>query len=152
MDENNGEIWAKLDAGTEEYFRKINRSNIPLDKILDNILKTASVRPIIVQSLWLCLQGATPPSAEIEAYCNRLNNLIASGGHLKGLQIYTIARNALEQSVSALSDGELDRLADIVRDRVPVPVEVFYGVGQPATPAIQASTGKQEPDQKDGRF
>ena len=56
MDENNGEIWAKLDAGTEEYFRKINRSNIPLDKILDNILKTASVRPIIVQSLWLCLQ------------------------------------------------------------------------------------------------
>lgn len=128
LDENNGEIWAKLDAGTEEYFRKINRSGIPLGAILGNILKTASVRPIIIQSLWLRLQGAAPPSAEIEAYCNRLNALISSGGCLKGLQLYTLARNAPGQSVSMLSDRELDRIADIVRARVPVPAEVFYGV------------------------
>ena len=30
MDANNGEIWAKLDAGTEEYFRRVNRPNVPL--------------------------------------------------------------------------------------------------------------------------
>lgn len=128
MDENNGEIWAKLDAGTEEYFRKINRSDTPLDRILDNILKAASVRPLIVQSLWLRLQDAEPPSTEIEAYCSRLNDLLSSGGRLKGLQLYTIARDTPEQSVSALADNELDRIADIVRARVSIPVEVFYGV------------------------
>jgi wyosine [tRNA(Phe)-imidazoG37] synthetase (radical SAM superfamily) len=128
LDESNGEIWAKLDAGTEEYFRKVNRSGIPLDNILGNILRTASVRPIIIQSLWLRLQDAAPPSAEIEAYCNRLNDLISSGGRLKSLQLYTIARNTPEPSVSVLSDRELDRIADFVRERVRVPVEVFYGI------------------------
>ncbi len=128
LDEHNGEIWAKLDAGTEEYFRTINRSDIPLDKILANILKTASVRPIIIQSLWLRMQGAVPHSAEIEAYCSRLNDLISSGARLKGLQLYTIARHTSGQSVTALADIELDRIAEIVRDRVPVPVEIFYGV------------------------
>ena len=128
MDQNNGEIWAKLDAGTEEYFRKINRSAVALERILKNILATASVRPLIIQTLWLRLRGAAPPSAEIEAYCHRLNDLLLSGGRLKGLQLYTIARNTPGESVSALADAELDRIADIVRAKVPVPVEVFYGV------------------------
>lgn len=128
LDENNGEIWAKLDAGTEEYFRKINRSTVPLERILGNILKAASARPLVIQSLWLRLRGAAPPSAEIDAYCGRLNDLLSTGGRLKGLQLCTIARSTTEQSVSALSDMELDRIADMVRVRIPVPVEVFYGV------------------------
>ncbi len=128
MDNNNGEIWAKLDAGTEEYFRMINRSAVPLEKILKNILTTASVRPLIIQTLWLRLRGAAPPPAEIGAYCGRLKDLLSSGGRLKGLQLYTIARNTPGESVSALADAELDRIAYVVRAGVPVPVEVFYGV------------------------
>jgi pyruvate-formate lyase-activating enzyme len=128
MDDNNGEIWAKLDAGTEEYFRKINRSAVPLERVLKNILTTASLRPLIIQTLWLRLRGTAPPPAEIGAYCDRLQDLLSSGGRLKGLQLYTIARNTPGESVSALADAELDGIADIVRARVPVPVEVFYGV------------------------
>ncbi len=30
--------------------------------------------------------------------------------------------------MSPLTDAELDRVAGLVKDRVPVPVEVFYGV------------------------
>lgn len=128
LDENNGEIWAKLDAGTEAYFRKVNRSKISLGNILDNILRTAQIRPLILQTLWLRLNGSVPSSTEIEAYCSRLIGLLSSGGRLKGLQLYTIARTPLIQSMSALADDELDRIADTVRARVPVPVEVFYGV------------------------
>jgi hypothetical protein len=29
LDTNNGEIWAKLDAGTEEYYHEIERTTIP---------------------------------------------------------------------------------------------------------------------------
>jgi wyosine [tRNA(Phe)-imidazoG37] synthetase (radical SAM superfamily) len=127
MDDNNGEIWAKLDAGTEEYFSKINRSKVPLNRILDNILSAARVRPLIIQSLWLRIGGAAPPVEEIEAYCNRLNGLISAGGQIKNVQLYTIARDPAEVSASPISNDELDQIASIVKTRIPVPVESFYG-------------------------
>jgi wyosine [tRNA(Phe)-imidazoG37] synthetase (radical SAM superfamily) len=127
MDENNGEIWAKLDAGTEEYFRLVNRPNVPLSRVLDNILAVARLRPLIIQSLWLRINGAAPPAEEIEAYCSRLNSLISAGGRLKIIQLYTIARDPAEACATALSHDELDAIASIVKARVPVAVEIFYG-------------------------
>src|SRR5262249_46096774 len=37
LDCNNGEIWAKLEAGTEEYYRRVDRTTIPFQRILNNI-------------------------------------------------------------------------------------------------------------------
>jgi len=128
MDANNGEIWAKLDAGTEEYFRQVCRPNVTLQAVLDNILDAARVRPVVIQSLFMRVREAPPPAAEIEAYGARLNGLLASGGRLKLLQLYTIARLPAERYVTPLADAELDALADAVRARVAVPVEVYYGV------------------------
>lgn len=126
MDKNNGEVWAKLDAGTEEYFRKVSRSKISLDRILDNILSAARVRPLVIQSLWFRIHDAEPPAEEIEAYCDRLNRLVLASGQIKTVQLYTIARNPAEEHVSPLSNSELDRIASKVKNRLPVPVEVFY--------------------------
>jgi wyosine [tRNA(Phe)-imidazoG37] synthetase (radical SAM superfamily) len=128
MDANNGEIWAKLDAGTEEYFRLIDRPNVPLAHVLENILDAARRRPVVIQSLFMRVNGETIPDAEIGEYCGRLNELIAAGGQLKGIQLYTIARKPAEPMVAPLADEELDRVADLVRARVPVAVEAFYGV------------------------
>jgi wyosine [tRNA(Phe)-imidazoG37] synthetase (radical SAM superfamily) len=125
MDENNGEIWAKLDAGTEEYFRQVNRTNVSLDRIIENILDAARVRPLIIQSLWFRIRGAEPPAEEIEAYCARLNGIIAAGGQLKTIQLYTVARDPAEDYVSALSTTELNRIASMVKARISVPVEVY---------------------------
>ena len=41
LDANGGEIWAKLDAGTEAYYRKIAQSKVAFDKILANLLLAA---------------------------------------------------------------------------------------------------------------
>jgi wyosine [tRNA(Phe)-imidazoG37] synthetase (radical SAM superfamily) len=128
MDANNGEIWAKLDAGTDDYFRLIDRPNVSLQQVLDNILDAARRRPVVIQSLFMCVNGEPIPSAEVEAYCGRLNDLLAAGGRLKGIQLYTIARKPAEPTVTPLSDAELDQVADIVRARVATPVETFYGV------------------------
>ena len=46
LDRNNGEIWAKLDAGTEDYYRLVARSPIFFWRILNNILDAARVRPL----------------------------------------------------------------------------------------------------------
>jgi wyosine [tRNA(Phe)-imidazoG37] synthetase (radical SAM superfamily) len=126
MDGNNGEIWAKLDAGTEEYFRKVNRSRESLGRILANILNAARVRPLIIQSLWFRIDSNTPPAEEIEAYCGRLNNLISNGGKIQVVQLYTIARDPAETGVSPLSDDELDKIASAVKIHVPLALEVFY--------------------------
>jgi wyosine [tRNA(Phe)-imidazoG37] synthetase (radical SAM superfamily) len=126
LDENNGEIWAKLDAGTEEHFRQVNRPNVSLKKILDNILEAARKRPLIIQSLWFRIQGSPPPVKEIEAYCDRLSALLSEKGQLKSLQLYTIARDPADPSTSPLTNGELEQIESLVKSRVPVPIEVFF--------------------------
>lgn len=127
MDANNGEIWAKLDAGTEAFFRMVNRPKVSLNRILNSILGAARMRPLIIQSLWFRISGAAPSAEEIEAYCGRLNGLISAGGQLKALQLHTIARDPAEAHASPLSGDELDRVVFAVKARVPVPVEIFYG-------------------------
>ena len=128
MDKNNGEIWAKLDAGTEEYYRMVDRPNVPFQTVLDNILVAARVRPVVIQSLFLHVRGVPPPEEEIAAYCGRLNELLAAGAAIKAVQIYTIARKPAELHASPLSDAELDSLASRVRAQVRVPVETYYGM------------------------
>jgi wyosine [tRNA(Phe)-imidazoG37] synthetase (radical SAM superfamily) len=125
LDQNNGEIWAKLDAGSEAYFQRINRPSVSLEQILKNILGAARIRPIVIQSLWFRCDGVAPPLEEVEAYCRRLNDILASGARLKKLQLYTIARDPAEAFVSALSNDELDQIASTVKSSVPVPVEIF---------------------------
>jgi wyosine [tRNA(Phe)-imidazoG37] synthetase (radical SAM superfamily) len=125
LDENNGEVWAKLDAGTEEYFQRTNRTNVSLDQILENILGAARARPLVIQSLWFRSHGLAPPREEVEAYCRRLNDILSSGAKLKKLQLYSIARDPAEVFVSALSSDELDQIAALVKSRISVPVEIF---------------------------
>lgn len=127
MDANNGEIWAKLDAGTEEYFQLVDRPNVSLRVVLENILDASRVRPIVIQSMFLRMNGEGPSSAELDAYCDRLDEIVAAGGRLKALQLYTVARPPAESAVTPLPAGDLDALAARVRSRVAVPVDVYYG-------------------------
>jgi len=128
FDANNGEIWAKLDAGTEAYYQAVNRPNYPLTHVIANIIDAARVRPLVIQSLWMRLHGTPPADEEVNAYCDRLNEILTDGGKLKLIQTYSIARETTEAYATPLANSELDHIADIVRSRVPVPVSVFYGV------------------------
>jgi wyosine [tRNA(Phe)-imidazoG37] synthetase (radical SAM superfamily) len=128
LDESNGEVWAKLDAGTQGYYEQVNRPNYPLSHVMANILDAAKVRPVVIQSLWMKVHGEPPPPAEIDAYCDRLNEILASRGKLKLIQLYTIARRTMEAYATPLSDGELDAIAERVRARVQSPVATFYGI------------------------
>jgi wyosine [tRNA(Phe)-imidazoG37] synthetase (radical SAM superfamily) len=123
----NGEVWAKLDAGTEEYYHRIERTTIPFRRILDNIMQTAKVDPLVIQAMFLRLDGEPPSRQEQEAFCTRLNEITAGGGRIKRVQVYTVARPPAEASVSALSPAEVDALADMVRLRSGLPAEAFYG-------------------------
>jgi len=130
LDANNGEIWAKLDAGTEEYFRRINRpaADITLEQIVADIARTARDRAVVIQTLMFRVDGADPPPAEVAAYCQRLKDILDAGGRIGLVQLYTVARRPAEPFVTPLPDERLDVLADTIRDSVDdIAVETFYG-------------------------
>jgi wyosine [tRNA(Phe)-imidazoG37] synthetase (radical SAM superfamily) len=129
LDENDGEIWAKLEAGTEEYYRQIDRTTIPFRRVLDNISEAARVRPVVIQALFLRLHGEPPPAAELEAFCDRLGEILKSGGRIKLVQVYTVAREPAESYVDALTAAEVDAIVRLVRERTGLPAEPFYGPG-----------------------
>jgi wyosine [tRNA(Phe)-imidazoG37] synthetase (radical SAM superfamily) len=127
LDANQGEIWAKLDAGTDAYYHLIDRTPIPFERILRNIREAAKVRPLVIQSLFMRVAGEGPTAAEITAFCDRLNEVRAAGGAIDRVQVYTIARPPTESYVTPLTPAEVDFIAAEVVQRVGVPVETFYG-------------------------
>lgn len=125
MDRHQGEIWGKLDAGTEAYYRLVNRTHVAFDRILKNLLETARVRPIVIQSLFLRVHGHGMPPAELEAYCARLNEMLQQGAQLKEVHAYTVARPTPEPYATALSAEELEALAQTIRQRTGLVVHTF---------------------------
>lgn len=127
LDQNQGEIWAKLDAGTAEYFKTIDRTQIPFQRILDNIEAAAKVRPLVIQSLFMRVHDVPPSQAEIDAYIGRLNHIRSAGGNLSLVQVYTVARQPAESFVSSLSNDEVDRLTQQIQEQTGIPAEPYYG-------------------------
>lgn len=125
LDANGGEIWAKLDAGTESHYREVNRSAVPWRRILDNLLEAARRRPIVVQSLWMKIHNEPPVEAEIEAFCDRLVEITSSGGRVKLVQAHTVARRPAEQWIASLSADELEGIAETIRHRTGLTVKTF---------------------------
>jgi len=125
MDANNGEIWGKLDAGTETYFKLVNRTTIKFERILKNLLETARARPIVIQSLFLKVHDAPPGAAELQAYCERLNEITRGGGQIKEVHAYTVARPTPEVFATKLSADELEGIASTVRTETGLPALIF---------------------------
>jgi wyosine [tRNA(Phe)-imidazoG37] synthetase (radical SAM superfamily) len=129
LDANQGEIWAKLEAGTEDYYQLVERTSIPFRRILDNITATARVRPLVIQALFMRIHGEPPPHDEQTAFCDRLNEIVAAGGKLRLVQIYTVARPPVEGFVTPLSDAEVDDLTALVSRRTGLLTTAFYAGG-----------------------
>lgn len=124
LDRHNGEVWAKLDAGTQEYFERVNRSSYRLTTIVQNILAAARIRPVVIQSLFMRIDGQPPPETEVAAYVDQLRRLVSQRGQLRLVQVYTVARRPAEPYVEQLGPAELESIASRVR-KLGVPVEVY---------------------------
>jgi wyosine [tRNA(Phe)-imidazoG37] synthetase (radical SAM superfamily) len=127
LDQNQGEIWAKLDAGTSDYYQLVNRAPFAFEQILRNITEAARVRPLVIQSLFMRVHDQPPSAAEQEAYCQRLQEILAAGGQVKLVQIYTVARRPTEGYVTPLQDAEVDALVQRVRQHTQLNAVGYYG-------------------------
>jgi wyosine [tRNA(Phe)-imidazoG37] synthetase (radical SAM superfamily) len=129
LDLHQGEIWAKLEAGTDAYYQLIERTPIPFRQVLDNIADAARARPIVIQALFMRVHGDPPPAEELEAFCGRLNEITSAGGQIKLVQVYTVARRPAEDFVASLTDAEVDAIVELVKSRSGLAAAAFYGVG-----------------------
>jgi len=105
------EVWAKLDAGSEDWYRAVDRSDVPLSRVLGNLRDLGRLRPLVIQALWCRLHGEAPPAHEIEAWVGRLKWLVEEGARIDRVQVYTTARETTEAWATALTVEELGGIA-----------------------------------------
>jgi wyosine [tRNA(Phe)-imidazoG37] synthetase (radical SAM superfamily) len=119
------EIWAKLDAGTQEYMDRVNRTSMSLQKVLANIRLIGRERPIVIQSLFPLLNGQEPPPEEIEFYVGHLQQLKNDGARISLVQIYSAHRPSHHPQCGHLPLKTLSRIAHRVREVTGIQAEVF---------------------------
>jgi wyosine [tRNA(Phe)-imidazoG37] synthetase (radical SAM superfamily) len=105
------EVWCKLDAGTEPYFQKVDGTRFPFTRVLRNLAELAQERPIVVQSMFCTIAGVGPESAEIAAWTDRLGAILAGGGRIDQVQIYTVARRPSDDTVGPVRTAVLEQIA-----------------------------------------
>ena len=109
------ELWCKLDAGTEAYFHVVDGTRLPFRRILDNLLLVARERPIVIQSLFLTLDGVGPDDAEIAAWIARMREIVDQGGRIDHVQVYTVARAPSDPRCAPLDAARLEAIAATAR-------------------------------------
>jgi wyosine [tRNA(Phe)-imidazoG37] synthetase (radical SAM superfamily) len=119
------EIWAKLDAGTQEYLNKVNRASVSLDKIIGNILSVGRQRPVVIQSLFPAINGEPPPAREIKQYAGRLKELKEAGAEIPLVQIYSATRPMARDGCTHLPLKSLSEIARTVRRVAGLRTEVY---------------------------
>jgi wyosine [tRNA(Phe)-imidazoG37] synthetase (radical SAM superfamily) len=119
------EIWVKLDAGTQAHMDRVNRSEVPLTKVLENMLLVGRQRPIIVQSLFPVVAGQEPLPTEIDEYINRLKELKAGGARISLVQIYSATRPVAYPDCGHMPLKSLSRICHRIKTETGLRAEVF---------------------------
>lgn len=127
LDGHRGEVWAKLDAGTEDYYRQVNRSQVPFERILCNVRSAAQQRPIVIQTLLMQIDGQAMDQAELAAYLQRLNEIVEQGGQIKEIQLHTVARKPGDPRAQALPTDQLREMFSYLQEHSDLPFRL-YGV------------------------
>jgi wyosine [tRNA(Phe)-imidazoG37] synthetase (radical SAM superfamily) len=119
------EIWLKLDAGSQDAFGLINRSEVPFERVINNIRNLGRQRPIVIQSLFPLIDGMEPPAQQVEDLIGRLEQLIREGTKISLVQVYSASRLTARSGCRHLPLKSLSRIAQLVRERTGLAVEVF---------------------------
>lgn len=120
------EIWAKLDAGTETGLRRINRSKVPLQTLLNNILSWGKEHPVVIQSLFCRFQDEEMDWIEYEAWLDRIAELRDQGLQFNRVQIYTVARETSMPGWNPLRREWMLEMENLFKQRFPaIPLQAI---------------------------
>ncbi len=126
LTEKKGEIWTKLDAGSESWYRKISRSRVPLEKIQENIEATVKKFPIRVQTMLCKIGSEFPDENEINLYVNRLKKIYLSNPeNLLGIQLYGVVRHTALPDVHPIDKAFFEEVASRIRAEIPAKIDIY---------------------------
>lgn len=120
-----GEVWAKLDAGTEDWFQRVNVSRVSLDRIEANLIRLGRSHPFAVQSMFHGFDGAGPPAGETDAYLERLKRIRDAGSRILEVQLYTLARKPAQAACTPVTGAFLRDLRDRILGETGLPARVY---------------------------
>jgi histidinol dehydrogenase len=130
-------IWLKLDAGTEAWYKAMNRSAVPFDALIAGIRSFAAQAPFIAQTMICAVNGHVPGPEEAAAWERLVLDLAAGSPGITAVQIYGKARPAPEDPLAGpLPPAFLEQRAASLRQALaranirgsgerPLPVEVY---------------------------
>jgi len=114
----------KLDAGSEEMFRRINRpaSPVKLSGIVDNLVSFGG--RLIIQTLFLrgIINNQVVDNTTEEEITLWLGHLVRIKPSL--VMLYSVSRETPEQNIENVSKGEMQQIARKL-DSIHIPCEVF---------------------------
>lgn len=87
------EFWVKADAGTEAWYREMNRSALPFGALMERIRRFTRDFPAVIQTMRCKIQGRAPGEEELRAWEGFITDLAVSG-NLREVQIYGKVRPA----------------------------------------------------------
>ena len=124
------QIWLKLDAGTDEWYKKINRSPVVFEDLITKIKAFVKTAPVTIQTMLCAIDGNEPPVKDAKEWECLVTDL-ALTGNIKKIQIYGKARpSPLDPLASALKGIFLEERAASLRDvfsknGISIPVEIY---------------------------
>jgi len=119
------EIWVKLDVGTPAYMDRINRSQVPLEKVVENLMLVGRQRPLIIQSLFPLFLGQPPLQEEINSYISLLGNLKKGGARISLVQVYSATRPMAHSDCGHLRLKTLSQICQRIKAETGLRAEVF---------------------------
>jgi histidinol dehydrogenase len=99
-------IWLKVDAGTPEWYQKMNRSEIPFENLITKIKEFAARAPVTIQTMLCAVDGEVPSSEEAQVWEGLILDLAVIAGNgpggIRKVQIYGKARPSPEGSKTSV--------------------------------------------------
>jgi histidinol dehydrogenase len=92
-------LWLKLDAGTEAWYKRIDRSEVPFAALTEKIRAFVKISPVTIQTMLCKINGALPPEEELSAWENAALTLAATG-NVREFHLYGKARPAPEDPLA----------------------------------------------------
>jgi len=125
------DIWLKLDAGTPDWYKKINRCSLAHDQLIKKIAEFACGSFITIQTMLCAIEDKVPSETEAKAWEALVCQIAANAAGIRKVQIYGKARPAPEDPLAArlpaeyLEDRASSLRAAFTEKGMTIPVKVY---------------------------
>ena len=97
-----GQVWFKLDAGTEAGRLAMNDAPSPQQKVEDDLVRAAELCTVRLQVMRLAVDGAGPTPQEDDAWIALVRRAQARGARLADVLLYGLERPSLQPEAPRL--------------------------------------------------